>query len=198
MKQLSFLTPALLFVINSFGQLDKQTWLVGGSGSFYTYNENYTSQNLNQTGKWTNIDLSVNVGYFLADKLSCGLRPSFSSYKGMWNGVQGGSNQYHLSVGPFARYYFLKVEKQFNILTDVGYQFGVNKFLGALHQSGKYNIFSAMTGIEAFFNSTAGAEILLGYVRKVVSIDDIPSNAPFTDTKSGFQVSIGFQLYLIK
>jgi hypothetical protein len=54
-----------------------------------------------------------------------------------------------------------------------------------------------MGGIEAFFNSTAGIEMLLGYSKKVISIDGNTAGA-FNNTKSGFQVSIGFQLHLIK
>jgi len=194
---------ATSFNLSSFGQLKQNTWLVGGSGSFYSYNENYTSTNLNQTGKWTNIDLSASGGYFFVDKLCGGIRTLYSSSKKTNEAtINGGttvttSNQYYLSAGPYARYYFLKQDKQFNILTDVGYQFGVNKYLGAASNTGKYNIFSAKAGIEAFFNSTAGIEILIGYYQTTITIDNTPSIS-FIDTKKGFQVSIGFQLHLIK
>lgn len=200
MKPIFFITIALFIATSSFAQLEKGTWLVDGSGSFYSYTDNYTSQQLTQTGKWTDIDLSASVGYFVIDKLCGGIRPLFSSSKGTDKSTTGTistGNQYYFSVGPFARYYFLDKDKPFNILTDIGYQLGINKYLGALHQTGKYNIFSANAGIEAFFNSTAGIEILLGYYNKVISIDDNTTGA-FNDTKKGFQVSVGFQLHLIK
>jgi hypothetical protein len=200
MKPIFFITIALLITTASFAQLDQRTWLVGGSGSFYSYTDDYTSQPLTQSGKWTSIDLSASVGYFLIAKLCGGARAIFSSDKGRdvsYNGTISTSNGYHLSAGPFMRYYFLDSEKPFNLLTDISYQLGINKYLGALHQTGKYNIFSANAGIEAFFNSTAGVEILLGYYNKAISIEDNTPGA-FNDIKKGFQVSVGFQLHLIK
>jgi len=200
MKPILFITIALLVTTSSYAQLDQHTWLVGGTGSFYSYTDNYSSQQLTQTGKWTNIDLSASIGYFPLDKLCAGIRPLFSSTKGSntaSNGSIGTSNGYFLSAGPFARYYFLNSEKQFNLLADVCYQVGMNKYIDALHRKGKYNIFSAMGGIEAFFNSSAGIEILLGYSKKTISINDNTAGA-FNNTKSGFQMSVGFQLHLIK
>lgn len=190
----------LLFFLKANAQLDKGYWLVGGTGSFYSYNENYSTLNLIQKGKWTDISIAPSIGYFIVDKFSGGVRALFSSSKGTnksTNGTITKSNQYYITAGPFVRYYFLEKDKPFNLLTDVGYQFGINQYLGALHQRGKYNIFSTMGGIEAFFNSSASIEILLGYYQKKVSIDD-NTIAAFNDTKSGFQVSIGFQLHLIK
>lgn len=201
MKPIFFITITLLITTSSYAQLEKSTWLVGGTGSFYSYTDNYSSEQLTQTGKWTNIDLSASIGYFPLDKLCAGIRPLFSSTKGSntaSNGSIGTSNGYFLSAGPFARYYFLEKDKPFNILTDVCYQFGINQYLTAGNESGKYNIFSAKAGIEAFFNSTAGIEILLGYNRKIVSIDDNTYGGAFNDTKQGFQVSIGFNIHLIK
>jgi hypothetical protein len=200
MKPIFFITIALLITTSSYAQLEKGTWLVGGSGSFYSYTDDYTSQPLTQSGKWTSIDLSASVGYFVIDKLCGGIRPLFSSSKGTdrtTTGTVGTSNGYQLSAGPFARYYFLNIEKQFNLLTDACYQVGVNKYIDALHRKGKYNTFSVMGGLEAFFNSTAGIEILLGYSQKIVSIENNPPS-DFRDSKSGLQLSIGFQLHLIK
>ncbi len=181
--------------ISAFGQLSKKTWLVGGSGSLYSYNEDYATPNANFTSKYINIDLSASIGYFLVNKFACGLRPTFSSSKGESSGG-GSTNSYRLAIGPFARYYFLKTDKVFNILTDVSYQFGLLQQLGALHEKGKYNTFSLMAGTEVFFNSTAGLEILVGYKNQVTTIDNSPS--AFSSNKNGFQVSIGFQLHLEK
>ena len=82
------------------------------------------------------------------------------------------------------------------MLTDINYQFGANKFLGSLHEKGKYNTLSIMGGMEVFFNSSVGIEILLGYTSKIVSIDN--SSSMFSDKKNGFQTSIGFQIHLEK
>lgn len=114
MKQvLLFLTALFFLSFSSIAQLEKKTWLVGGSGSFYTYTEDYSTPTYNQTSKYTSIDVAASIGYFLADKFVVGLRPSFSSYKGVVVNTTGGTNQYKLSVGPFVRYYSLKKRQTF-------------------------------------------------------------------------------------
>ena len=83
MKQLLLLLIISIIYLNSIGQLTKNNWLFGGSGSFYSYNETYASPAYNTTAKYTNIDVSASVGYFIVDKLVGGLRPTFSSFKGL-------------------------------------------------------------------------------------------------------------------
>ena len=70
------------FSYTSTAQLKKGIWLVGGSGSFYAYSEEYSSANINQKGTFTNIDVTATLGYFIIDKFALGLRPGFNSYKG--------------------------------------------------------------------------------------------------------------------
>lgn len=195
MKHLFLLLMLSAFYLQASCQLSKNTWLTGGAASFYTYHGTYTSPTINQKNKYTNIDLSASIGYFFMDKLAGGIRPYFSSTKGEIIGV-GSTNGYRLAAGPFARYYFLNTEKPFNILGDVSYQLGINRNLGVLHEKGKLNTFSVMAGTEVFFNSTAGLEILLGYVNKISTIDNSPNAS--TSNQKGFQISIGFQLHLQK
>ena len=187
---------ALLLFKNAHAQLDKGIWLVGGTGSLYSYTENYNTPTFNQTSKYTSIDMAASIGYFIADKFVVGLRPSFSSYKGVVINTTGGTNQYKLSVGPFVRYYFLNKDKPFNILFDASYQLGINKYLRSPQEKGKFNTLSIMGGSEIFFNSSVGLEILLGYTSKVLSIDNSQSAA--NNTKKGFQTSIGFTFHLEK
>lgn len=190
------LSVAFIFLTSqSFGQLTKNNWLIGGAGSFYKYNEAYRTPVSNVTGRWTSIDLSASVGYFFVEKFSVGVRPYFSSFKGESTGG-GSTNYYRLAIGPFARYYLLQTEKQFNLLTDISYQLGINKFLGALHEHGKFNTFSVMTGPEIFFNTVAGIEILFGYTQKITSIENSPNES--NSDKKGLQLSIGFTLHLEK
>lgn len=195
MKQLVLLFSFSVFFLTAQGQLTKGVWLTGGTGSLYSYNVTYNSPAANFTAKYTNIDLSASVGYFFIDKLSAGIRPTFSSNKG--EAINGGStNSYKLAVGPFVRYYFLKADRQFNLLTDVSGQFGLNQRLGALRSKGKYNNLSIMAGSEVFFNNTAGLEILMGYAKKVSSIDNSPD--AYNNDQSGLLLSVGFTLHLIK
>ena len=95
------------------GQLTKGNWLMGGNASFYTYHDTYTSVDPanNTTAEYTEVSVSVDLGYFFIDKLACGLRPGFSSFKGKGTSLGGGTtNINRFFVGPFARYYFLNKE----------------------------------------------------------------------------------------
>jgi len=187
MKRLLSFLLLYTFYLTAQSQLAKKTWLVGGTGSLYSHTESYNSPATNFTAKFTNIDIAATIGYFAVDKLAIGLKPTFSSFKGeVING--GKTNSFQFSVGPFARYYFLHIDRAFNLLADISYQLGINKYLGALHEEGKYHTFSLMAGSEIFFNTTAGLEILLGYSQKKVSIENSPGE--FDSKKNGFQVSI--------
>lgn len=200
MKYFLFLCSVVFLYYGTTAQLTKKNWLVGGSGSFYSYNENYSTGSFNQMAKYTSIDMAAPVGYFFIDKVAAGLRPNFSSYKGKVvsasTGSGGSTNSYRLTIGPFARYYFLNANNPFNILADITYQLGYLQQLGALHEKGKNNTFSFMLGPEFFFNSTAGIEILIGYSQKTLSIENSPG--AFSNIQNGFQVSVGFTLHLEK
>jgi hypothetical protein len=173
-------------------QLDKGVWLVGGSGKFYSYNESNSSSTLGHDAKYTQIDISPSIGYFVADKLAFGLRPTLSSIKGGYIADGGGitTNVQRFWVGPFGRYYFLNTEKQYNIVTDVCYQLG---FFGGGLLKGNLSTFSALAGPEIFFNSSVGIEFLLGYNYRKEDVED--GNK---DIKKGFQVAVGFQIHLEK
>lgn len=195
MKNLILFFVLLLFK-NADAQLNKGIWLVGGTGSFYSYNEDYSTPAYSQTAKYRSIDVVASIGYFISDKFTAGLRPIFSSYKGKVVNTPGGTSQIKLSVGPFVRYYFLNKDNPFNILFDASYQLGINKFLRSPQEEGKFNTLSIMGGSEIFFNSSVGLEILFGYTSKVLSIDN--SQSASNNTKKGFQTSIGFTFHLEK
>jgi hypothetical protein len=196
MKQIFFLALLLSSVcFSSYGQLTKNIWLVGGSGSIYSYNEDYTAPSVNVTAKYTSIDLNASVGYFFLDKMCAGLRPYFSTFKGESSGG-GSSNDLKFALGPFLRYYFLEEDKQFNLLTDISYQIGINKSFAGSKPQGKYNTLSIMAGTEIFFNSSIGLEILLGYKNQIASFDNSPS--AYNSNRRGFQTTIGFQFHLEK
>ena len=191
MKYLILLLSGITLSFSAFSQLEKRTWLLGGSGNLYSYHEKVDATLTNYTTKFTNIDLSASVGYFFANKLVGGLRPDLLYEKGSSSGG-GHTNQLRVAVGPFIRYYFLNEEKQFNLLADVTYQLGVNKLLTGSGQ-GKINVLSAMTGVEVFFNSSVGLELLVGYANRVITID---GDAGYSSHRKGFQTSIGFHFHL--
>ena len=196
----------LLLTINSYGQLDKKTWLVGGTGSFNSYkrNDTFTFQG---TGEFNKIkrdivafEASSKVGYFVIDKLVVGLSSTFSREKSestTITGSFGGASliSYNFTVGPFVRYYFLPKEKPYNLLAEVNYQIGEISYNELPDRKGSLTKFSFLVGPAIFFNSTVGMEFLLGYrmsnqVMDYSGLDSIK--------QSGFQLAIGFQIHLEK
>ncbi len=178
------------FAANS--QISKGYWLLGGGGQFYSYISRHTSTVYNSEYKYTKIDLSSNVGFFVKDRLAIGIRPAFSSNKG--ESIPGGirTNIQRYWIGPFMRYYFLKPRKQVNILTDISYQYGILDVddPGKLN---KLNQFSAMVGPAVYLNNSVGIEFLLGYSSSMEEWEGIQKLST-----EGLQIRLGFQIHLKK
>jgi hypothetical protein len=192
---LLFLSIAVYLTTN--GQLNKKAWLVGGSGSLYSYNEHYVGPSIDNTFKKTDVDISANAGYFFVDKLAGGIRTyfSYSKVEAEGNGI---GKSFRLAIGPFIRYYFLEKEKPFNLLADISYQPGKIQNLVIGRDNGKYNIFSILGGTEVFFNSSVGLEILVGYRNQEFSLKESSTTGGLNSRANGFQASIGFQFHLEK
>ena len=58
------------FSLNSFSQITKGNWLVGGSGTYSSTKYN-SAQSID--GKTSTFQISPNIGYFFVDKLACGV-----------------------------------------------------------------------------------------------------------------------------
>ena len=200
------LLVTLLCTINSFGQLDKKTWMVAGTGSFDSYKENYTyiftgtGENIEIERSIKEIEFSPKVGYFIIDKLALGIGVSYisenSESKTISGNASGGSSKSHnFYVGPFARYYFLNKDKPYNILAETNYQFGNLSQTDLLDSKGKLSRFSFLVGPEIFFNSSVGMNLLVGYTYSKRNMDN---NSYVSNSTNGFQVAISFQIYLQK
>lgn len=192
MKEL-FLAVIIAIASQASGQIIKDNWLVGGTGTFLSSKNTYTSPTYSSSSDRLDIKISPSIGYFIADKFASGLRVSFSKYKEEVNGSSGlNTNVNRFEFGPFVRYYFLKTDNQYNILTDLSYQYGLYRFKPT---KGNINTFSLAAGPVIYFNSVVGLEFLLGYYnRKEV----IKQNGDNTNKQSGFQVNIGLQIHLEK
>jgi hypothetical protein len=197
MKKIFLLFILLYACLSGFSQLDKGIWLAGGSGSFYSYKETTDDATRNQVFKYTDIQLSANIGYFILDKLALGISPSFSFN----HGKEIGRAVYIvaptiLAIGPFVRYYFLNTEKEFNLLADTRFTIGTIRAPSPsyYHKGNQYK-FSIMAGPELFLNSSIGLELLIGYYSMK---EKIYTDTRHSTTNSGFKATIGIQLHLEK
>jgi hypothetical protein len=198
MKHIFLSVSFILFTILSHAQLDKKTWLLGGNGSFYSYEGTHTSSTYNATTKVKNININTSVGYFLIDKFVVGIRPSYFYSRGKETQFSSGNtfgSYTQFLIGPFVRYYFLQKDKQFNLLGDISYSIGTNVSPSPPVTKGSLSELSINGGIEVFFNSSIGMEFLVGYKSKY---EDIKGITGYSDKKNGFNVGIGFQIHLIK
>jgi hypothetical protein len=187
-RALLFCVVTALISLNSKAQLNKGTWLIGGSGSFSSTTNTFNSASVNFNSDVTEINITPNVGYFLLDKFPAGLKTSYTvSRTKEFQGAYG--NQQRFEIGPFARYYFLDKEKIFNILTDASYQFGFANLTGV---HGNINTMTLMAGPALYFNSSVGLEFLFGYSNRRERFDGIDSQ------QKGLKVSLGFQFHLEK
>ncbi len=176
---------------SSFGQLTKGSWLVGGRGSILSSKEIITAPNLRLTTDQLQVNVSAHIGYFIADRFAIGLGQSFAKYKSVVeNG--GNSNENRIEVGPFARFYLLQMDKQYNLLVDIDYQYGLYWFTPT---KGNINTFSAAAGPVIFFNSSVGLEFLVGYYSRT---EVKRQNGDFHYQQRGIQTRIGLIIHLEK
>ena len=196
MRHLLLFISFLSFTNMALCQLDKGTWLIGGSGSFQSNKRDFIVGQDIVLYKDIDVALSPSVGYFIIDKLAIGIKPSFSWSKSDYvrtisGNVSGGKgNNSWLYLGPFGRYYLLRKDNNYNILVDASYSYGIQSNFGA--KSGHSNSFRFMTGPEFYFNSSVGIELLVGYSSRKDSFYDIGQSQYYR----GFLTTIGFQIHL--
>jgi hypothetical protein len=183
MKKTHILTLALIIIYsNSFCQLEKKTWLVGGGISYSQ--TSYKSLNYGTPYKTYNINVKPNIGYFVIDKLAFGINSNINKIK------NENLNLFYtdFNIGPYARYYFLNPTKNVNILAEVAYQVGYD-FATASNKLSK-NTFTFSGGPVIYFNTTVGLEFLINYsANKFNNI---------SGTNSIITAGIGLQVHLIK
>ncbi len=151
-----------LISINANSQITKGNWMVGGDASFNYYkNEPKEYQgdgfvNNYSIGGVYSINIRPNVGYFVIDKLAFGTILDFGISKGDQTDFR--INESRLSVGVFARYYFLKAENRFNIFLEPSYsRFTYSSF------GGNSSMIAIKAGNAIFLNSSVAIETSLNY-----------------------------------
>jgi hypothetical protein len=179
MKHLFAALILIICVISVESQVTKGNWIIGGLGNFSVTNYKHFN---NPEQEIAEINFDNNIGYFFINKFSTGLKHGLSYRKAYNNSIRTSDALY--MTGPFARYYFLNGDKIVNFLSEGSIQFGISN--GPLDKTR----FSFLGGPVIFFNSAVGLEVLMGYSRT--------NYKNTTDTKSSFQMNVGFQFYLKK
>lgn len=138
MKKILIACIVLTLYLPAFCQLTKRQWLVGGSLDF-SYSDlsgNYNPRS-HTSNKTTNLLGSSDVGYFIADKLCAGLRPTATiTDSKQTSKIQSPfvnsilsleSKGAQLGGSPFVRYYFLPKAKKINLLADISWIYSYEK-----------------------------------------------------------------------
>jgi hypothetical protein len=189
MKNLNpfFIAIALFTFSNTNAQITKGNWMMGGNGSF-SYSK-YESKNTSSTSGTTinNIKtgsyyilLEPNIGYFIKDKFALGLKMSCTNY--FDESLPFKLSNSSTAINPYVRYYFLKVDKNYNLFVEPSYYVYSNNNLSDA------NGYGLKSGFVFFLNSSVGIEPTLSYVHS--------ENEKFKGNRLLF--GIGFQIHLEK
>ena len=182
MKTIKLFFISVLFTVTVNSQITKTNWMVGGNANMNSGKTKYTSNNGSTTeNSFKGVKIQPSIGYFLLDKFAVGITPfvAINSYDNSTETLYG--------IGPFARYYLLKPEKNINMLTHLGYTYNGNN-----RNSTITNEFIAKFGPVIYFNSSVGIEMTLDYYSN-------NTHSELTDSSNnGFAISFGFQIHLDK
>lgn len=180
MKKVLFAAFLLVSSHSMFAQINKGQWLVGGTAGFET-----SKHGDSDAGKYTDIWVQPDAGYFFADKLAAGLRLGFSSSK--YKDEDDAFSTF--TAAPFVRYYFLDAAQKVNIFADASYGFGST---GAKDKA-SLNYFDIMAGPAVFLTPNTALEFALYYKS---SGGDAYKIGTEDERKNDFGLSIGFQIHL--
>lgn len=176
MKKILLSLVLINFLSASKAQINKGNWLVGGSGTISRQQEELLSSDV----KTTSIELAPNLGYFIVDKFSLGLKPGFGYMNSKTNSFHDQTTSW--AVGPFARYYFLPVENRTNLFAETAYQYSSSS------KRDPHDLLLFSGGPVIYFNSSVGLELTGNY--KIFR-----SHHTETSSKTFF-VAIGLQVHL--
>lgn len=147
-------------------QLTKDTWMIGGSGSFSARSDNSEATNSIKGVNTTSILVSGDFGKFWYAKFIAGIRLDYWAHRQWRDGDSFSSNDkmgHDFEMGPYVRYYFLPKENNIiNIFTDINYQYGLS-YYGNNLINGHSNRLSSVFGATIFFNDVVSVEFNIGW-----------------------------------
>ena len=146
--------------------VNQGAWMVGGSGGFQS--TNFKDSDLSVT----TINLSPNLGYFIADDLAIGLALNLESVS-----IDGESST-NFGLGPFIRFYFADA-----IFAQVGANLGLG--------DAEFTDIEIGLGYSWFVDNSVAIEPKLFY--RIHNVDD---ENPIDFDASVFGLSIGIQAFV--
>lgn len=108
-----FLLSCFLIINSTFGQIDKNNWMLGGNLSIHS-----TQRPDEFRGTNSSIKLFPSVGYFFEKNFAAGVILEYRII-GSKNFKFDFGNSGELGVGPFTRYYFLKSDQKNNLFLEI-------------------------------------------------------------------------------
>ncbi len=184
-NKISLVLIAIFLYVTANSQINKGYWLVGGN---INYSSTSYQSDFGSRSQAFDFKVAPNLGYFAANKFAVGFKSNIGKSGFKLNTDVGNPYYIDFNLGPFLRYYLLPVDKQYNLLTEIYYQYG---FIGSNGKSNvSKNTFSLQGGTEVYFNSSIGLEFLIGYTTtKYVG---------YSGRNNQVQFGIGLQAHLIK
>lgn len=178
----ALLLSCFLFNNSIFSQIEKNNWMLGGSLSI-----NATQSQNEIAGSYSTIKLSPSVGYFFEKNFAAGVLLEYQTQGSenlkfdFGNSIRG-----RLSVGPFARYYFLESVQKNNFFLEMFCNYTNN-----IRFSDKPIFrYGTSIGYVHFINQSIGIETKLVYQRMRIPLTDGASKL------NSFTLMFGFQIHL--
>ena|SRR6478672_10557623 len=170
----------------SFSQINKADWLIGGNGTFTNLTQK--SDNSDVKSSQSILIISAKAGYFIFDRLAGGVNTGYIRSQSSSSGNQTSSGSWKYNLGPFVRYYFIKPNKVFNIMSEIGYQHAFSSLIFSRDSWSSNGTYSFSAGPVIYFNEHTAIEFTAGYTTVKFG------NAKIHTLQSG----IGLQIHLNK
>lgn len=159
-----FFIVTLFSTLSASAQLSKGNWMVGGNINFnYEKTERKNTNSMETVvlsnagrGVYTLI-LQPQIGYFFVDKFVVGTGLNYTN--SFLEGSKIDFSYPNFEIAPFVRYYFLQIDKPYNLFIEPSYAKEFSNQLGNIEAIG------IKTGFVFFLNSSVGAETILNYRR---------------------------------
>jgi hypothetical protein len=160
MKFITLLFLTVIITITANSQITKGGFLIGGNIGFSS--TKFKRPDISNAIT-NNFFISPGIGYFIIDKLAAGIRLNFTSSHEKAGTID--QSYTNTTLSPFARYYFLPVNKMVNAFINLSYNNSRTKFSNQSTPSTilKRYEYTIAAGPSIFLNQQIALEFTAGY-----------------------------------